>query len=105
MLSDVILHMEEVPRIVCKELNSHLWAGEDYPETVVEEYFNNTTEDGISWSLDYNGVTFYFGYDDFTEMSIAGKTATISFAEYPEQYRLITNEEKCAMTSHSCFVG
>lgn len=84
LLSDVILDMDAIPGIVCKELNSHLWAGEDYPETVVKEYFMNTPEDGISWSLDYNGVTFYFGYDDFTEMSSVGKTATISFAEYPE---------------------
>ncbi len=86
LLSDVILDMDAVPGIVCKELNNHLWAGEDYPETVAEEYFNNTPEDGISWSLDYNGVTFYFGYDDFTEMSSVGKVATISFAEYPELF-------------------
>ncbi|MBQ9135394.1 MAG: hypothetical protein IJX66_04805 [Lachnospiraceae bacterium] len=86
LLSDVILDMEEVPGIVCKELNSHLWSGEEYPETVVEDYFKNTPEDGISWSLDYNGVTFYFGYDDFTEMAIGGKTATVSFAEYPELF-------------------
>lgn len=86
LLSDVILDMEKVPAIVCKELNNHLWAGMDYPEDVVEEYFKNTPEDGISWSLDYNGVTFYFGYDDFTEMSSVGKTATISFAEYPDLF-------------------
>lgn len=86
LLSDVILDMEEVPGIVCKELNSHLWAGDFYSETVVEDYFKNTSEDGISWSLDYNGVTFYFGYDDFSEMAIGGKTATISFAEYPELF-------------------
>lgn len=86
LLSDVILDMNAIPGIVCKELNSHLWAGEDYPEKVVEDYFKNTPEDGISWSLDYNGVTFYFGYDDFTEMSSVGKAATISFAEYPELF-------------------
>ena len=86
LLSDVILNMDAIPGIVCKELNSHLWAGEDYPESVVKEYFMNTPKDGISWSLDYNGVTFYFGYDDFTEMSSVGKTATISFAEYPELF-------------------
>lgn len=86
LLSDVILDMDAVPAVVCKELNSHLWAGEDYPETVVEEYFKNTPEDGIRWSLDYNGVTFYFGYDDFTEMGFGGKTATVSFAEYPELF-------------------
>ncbi len=86
LLSDVILDMDAVPAIVCKELNNHLWAGLDYPETKVEEYFKNTPEDGISWSLDYNGVTFYFGYDDFTEMSSVGKAATISFAEYPDLF-------------------
>ncbi len=86
LLSDVILDMDAVPAVVCKELNSHLWAGLDYPEDVVEEYFKNTPEDGIRWSLDYNGVTFYFGYDDFTERSSVGKAATISFAEYPELF-------------------
>ena len=86
LLNDVIKDMTEVPALVTKELNSHLWAGEGYEETVIEDYFRNTPVDGISWTLDYNGVTFYFGDGDITEPGNGGQTATISFAEYPELF-------------------
>ncbi|MBE5851432.1 MAG: hypothetical protein E7299_00520 [Lachnospiraceae bacterium] len=86
LLNDVIKDMTEVPVLVTKELNSHLWAGEGYEETVIEDYFRNTPVDGISWTLDYNGVTFYFGDGDITEPGNGGQTATISFAEYPELF-------------------
>ena len=86
LLNDVIKDMTEIPALVIKELNSHLWAGEGYTETVIEDYFRNTPVDGISWTLDYNGVTFYFGDGDITEPGNGGQTATISFAEYPELF-------------------
>ena len=86
VLSDVILDMEAIPEIVLKELNSHIWAGDLYSETIVEEYFENTPMDGIRWSLDYNGVTFYFGADELSDMAIGGMSATVSFAEYPELF-------------------
>ena len=86
LLNDVIKDMTEVPALVTKELNSHLWAGEGYEETVIEDYFRNTPVDGISWTLDYNGVTFYFGDGDITEPGNGGQTATVSFAEYPELF-------------------
>ena len=86
LLTDVILHMEEIPGIVLKELNNHIWAGDSYSKKMVEDYFNNTPIDSIRWTLDYNGVTFYFGTDDFTEMASGGKSATVSFAEYPELF-------------------
>ena len=85
-LSDVILDMEAIPEIVLKELNSHIWAGDFYSETIVEEYFKNTPMDGIRWTLDYNGVTFYFGADELSDMAIGGMSATVSFAEYPELF-------------------
>jgi len=86
VLTDVIKDMTQIPALVQKELNSHLWAGEGYSEAVLQDYFKNTPEDGISWTLDYNGVTFYFGDGDITEPGNGGQTATISFAEYPELF-------------------
>ena len=83
-LSDVILDMSPIPDIVLKELNSHLWAGDFYSEDVVDEYFKNTTSDGISWTLDYDGVTFYFAAGDLAEPGNGHMTAKVSFAEYPE---------------------
>lgn len=85
-LSDVILDMEPIPSIVLKELNSHLWAGDFYSEDVVEEYFRNVTSDGISWTLDYDGVTFYFTAGDLAEPGNGSMTAKVSFAEYPELF-------------------
>lgn len=86
LLSDVVFDMESLPEIVLKELNSHIWAGDFYSETVVEDYFRNTPEDGISWTLDYNGVTIYFGDGDLAEPGNGRQTATVSFAEYPELF-------------------
>ena len=86
MLSDVITDMNAVPAIVVQELNKHIWAGDDYSEAVVEEYFKNTPEDSISWTLDYNGVTFYFGDGDLNEPGDGRLTATVSFAEHPELF-------------------
>ncbi len=85
-LSEVIKDMSRVPEIVTAELNTHIWAGEGYPDTVIYDYFTNTPEDGISWTLDYNGVTFYFGDGAITEPGNGGQTATISFAEHPELF-------------------
>lgn len=86
LLSDVVLDIEAIPEIVLEELNSHIWAGDFYSETVVEDYFRNTPEDGISWTLDYNGVTFYFGDGDLSEEGNGRQSATVSFAEYPELF-------------------
>ncbi len=85
-LSDVIVDMEKVPAIVEQELNSHLWAGDFYSETAVADYFSNTPEDGISWTLDYNGVTFYFADGDLAEPGNGRQAATVSFAAHPELF-------------------
>lgn len=86
VLTDVIKDMTQIPSLVEKELNSHLWAGEGYPEVVIQNYFKNTPEDGISWTLDYNGVTFYFGNGDLSEPGNGGATATVFFAEHSELF-------------------
>ena len=83
-ISDVILDMDAIPGIVLKELNNHVWAGNPYSETVVKDYFKKAPLDSISWTLDYNGVTFYFEDGDLAEPG-SGQlpAATVSFAEYP----------------------
>lgn len=86
MLSDVITDMDKVPAIVEQELNSHMWAGDFYSETTVADYFKDTPEDGISWTLDYNGVTFYFADGDLAEPGNGRQAATVSFAAHPELF-------------------
>lgn len=85
-ITDVIKDMGKIPDIVLKELNSHMWAGEGYADTVITDYFRNTPEDGIRWTLDYNGVTFYFADGDLAEPGNGSQTATVTFAENPELF-------------------
>lgn len=85
-LSDVVKDMGSIPALVAQELDNHMWAGDFSYEGVVDDYFRNTPEDGISWTLDYNGVTFYFADGDLTEPGNGRQTATVSFAEYPELF-------------------
>ena len=86
VLTDVIKDMTRIPELVEKELNSHLWSGEFWSETIIQDYFAYTPLDGIRWTLDYNGVTFYFGDGELSEPGNGEQTATISFAEYPELF-------------------
>ncbi len=59
-LADVFIDTSKIPATVEKEIMSRI--GEDEPagDTAVIEYFKNTPEDSITWTLDYNGVTFCF---------------------------------------------
>ena len=85
-ISDVIADMSDIPAIVKKELQSHMWNGYFSSDTAVEDYFRDTSEDGIRWTLDYNGVTFYFAGGDVAEYTEGPLVATVTFAEYPELF-------------------
>ena len=86
MIGDVVKDLAGAAQAVKKELNSHTWNGEFYSETAVEDYFTNTPSDGFSWTLDYNGVTFYFMPGDLCEPGFGSQTATVTFAEHPELF-------------------
>ena len=84
-LNDVIKDVNnDLAEAVEKELTSHMWTGEFYSDSAVEDYFANTPYDGISWTLDYTGVTFYFAPGDLCDEG--AMTATVSFAAHPELF-------------------
>ena len=85
-IHDVIRKMDDVVQVIKQELNSHMWSGEFYSETAVEDYFINTPTDGFSWTLDYNGITFYFMPGDLCEPGFGYQTATVSFASHPDLF-------------------
>ena len=85
-INDVIDVNNELANAVANELNSHQWASDFDYRDAVQAYFANTPYDGFSWTLDYNGVTFYFADGDLTEPGNGRQTATVSFAEYPELF-------------------
>ena len=87
-LTDVVTVNQDLTEAVIRELNRHQWAGDLDYRAAVEAYFANTPQDGIGWSLDYNGVTFYFADGDLEDAGNGRKTATVSFAEYPQLFEV-----------------
>jgi len=85
-ITQVIKSMEKLPDAVAKALNSRAWAGfQDY-SSAVEGYFGRTAAEDISWTLDYSGVSLYFGDGDLEEPGNGCLVATINFAEHPELF-------------------
>ena len=84
-LNDVVKEINnDLALAVQEELTSHMWTGDFYSETAVEDYFANTPYDGFSWTVDYIGVTFYFAPGDLCDEG--AMTATVSFAKHPELF-------------------
>ena len=82
-LSDVITDTSELPGIVEKIIMTRIGEEEPFGETAVADYFGNTSQEDINWTLDYNGVTFYFNAGAIAPTNFGVQTATVTFAEYP----------------------
>ena len=95
-LSDVVTDYSEIPSSIEKELINRIGAEEPYGETAVIDYFNNHSQEDIAWTLDYNGVTFWFDAGDIAPTNFGIQAVTVTFAEYPElfnkKYTLVPNE-------------
>ena len=85
-LTDVIPDLSSIPALVEKELKSHMWSGDFYSDTAVEDYFKSTSVEDISWTLDYNGVTFYFAAGSMAEEGFGSLVANIPFAGNEELF-------------------
>ena len=85
-LSDVVTDTSEIPTIVEKIIMNRISKEEPFGETAVADYFANTSQDDINWTLDYNGVAFYFNAGAIAPTNFGIQTATITFAEYPELF-------------------
>jgi len=86
-ITDVVKDITKFAEIVEDELFSHMWGGELLCDTAVKDYFDNRTPEGVSWSLDYNGVTIYFNRGDIAEPVFGLVPVTVSFEEHPELFR------------------
>ncbi len=83
-LDDVVKAINnDLAQAVKEELASRLRTEEFFSESAVEDYFANTPYDGFSWTMDYNGLTFYFSKGDLCDDML---TATVSFAKHPELF-------------------
>ena len=85
-LTDVITNMEQLPELVQSELKRNTLYDEMFTETAAADYFANTPEDGISWTLDYNGVSFYFGPGDLADEEYGRLNVTVQFKDCPDVF-------------------
>ena len=85
-LSDVITDTSEISEIVENIIMSRIGEEESFGETAVADYFSNTAQEDINWTLDYNGVTFYFNAGAIAPTNFGVQTATVIFTEYPELF-------------------
>ncbi len=95
-LADVFVDTSKIAATVEKEIMSRIGEDEATGDTAVVEYFKNTPDDSITWTLDYNGVTFHFNSGDIAPTNFGVQVATVTFAEYPdlfnEKYTVVPDE-------------
>ena len=95
-LADVFADTSKIPATIEKEIMSRIGEDESDGDTAVIEYFKNTPEDSITWTLDYNGVAFYFTPGDIAPTNFGIQVVTVTFAEHPElfneKYTLVPDE-------------
>lgn len=95
-LADVFTGTSKIPTVVEKEIMSRIGEDEPFGDTAVIEYFKNTPEDSITWTLDYDGVTFYFNPGDIAPTNYGVQVATVTFAEYSDlfnkKYTIVPDE-------------
>lgn len=85
-ITDVVKDIPRFSEIVEDELFSHMWGGELTSDSAVKDYFDNRVPDGVSWGLDYNGVTVYFNRGDIADPVYGLAAVTVSFEKYPEVF-------------------
>ena len=95
-LADVLTDTSQIPTVVEKEIMSRIGEDESAGDTAVVEYFKNIPDDSITWTLDYNGVTFYFNPGDIAPTNFGVQVVTVFFAEYPDlfnkKYTIVPDE-------------
>lgn len=95
-LADVFTDTSKIHTVVEKEIMSRIGEDEPFSNTAVIEYFKNTPEDSITWTLDYNGVTFYFNAGDIAPTNFGVQVVTVTFAKYPDlfnkKYTIVPDE-------------
>lgn len=86
-LSDVVKDTSKLPEAAEKTLMTRIGEEEPFGETAVRDYFKNVSEEDISWTLDYNGITLYFNPGAVAPTNFGNQTITLTFAEYPGLFK------------------
>ena len=85
-LNDVVTDASKIPATFEKEIMTRIGAEEPFGNTAVIDYFNNTSQEDLSWTLDYNGLTFYFSAGAIAPTNFGVQIVTVTFAEHPDLF-------------------
>ena len=106
-LADIFTDTSKIPATVEKEIMSRIGEDETDGDTAVIEYFKNTPDDSITWTLDYNGVAFFFNPGDIAPTNFGIQVVTVTFAEYPdlfnEKYTIVPDEYVVSLPASAPF--
>ena len=106
-ITDVIPDMSQIPELIDAQLDSKIIAEELYSDTAVEDYFKDTQVSDIAWTLDYNGVTFYFAAGTLAEAEYGAMTAHLPFAGnealFAEKYRKVPDAYMVRLSMNHTF--
>lgn len=90
-LSDVVTDLSSLSSCVSEQMNKY-WSDLEL-FTDMDSYFQDTEEENISWTLDYNGITIYFNPYDIAAYASGAQVVTLSYEEYPnlvkEEYKTV----------------
>lgn len=79
-LEDVVADMSALPGLVCEQLN--VYYGDDiYEQADIDGIF--ASPEFVSWTVDYNGITFYFSPYEIAPYASGAQSVTLTFADNP----------------------
>ncbi len=80
-LSDVVNDVDILPELVEEHLNRYWSDVEFFEDYDLKGMFEEET---VQWTLDYNGITFYFNAYDLAPYAAGVQVVTLTKEEYPE---------------------
>lgn len=81
-LTDVVSDVNVLPDLIMEAFTKSGEVEELFPDIDLHDYLNDLQR--FVWTVDYNGITFFFGSYEIASYAAGTQTATISFAEHPE---------------------
>lgn len=85
-LTDIISDTEQLPALVQEQLYTNYDPSDFYENLDLKEYFADENS-SITWTLDYNGITFFFSPYEIAPYATGRPTATITFDAHPEIFK------------------
>ena len=76
-LSDIVRDVAKLPALIIKGMSSTMQKIDDITETSLKVYFDRR---GFNWTLDYDGITFYFDEHTLSESWHPATCAKVLFA-------------------------